>query len=169
MSIKCQKKSNFSKNENEISSLNLKSNSLLDAQSLYKILIKNPHLVNAIDDKKESILSYSIKNHNTSVSNLILTSPILNLNYEDKNGNSYLHLAILYKQEEIIKSLIEKGININKKNKEGNTALHFAYIKNDKQIINILEENGIDTNIVNIHNKLAEDMNINSKKNNNNN
>ena len=169
MSIKCQKKSNFQKNENEINSLNLKSNSLLDAQSLYKILIKNPHLVNAIDDKKESILSYSIKNHNTSVSNLILTSPILNLNYEDKNGNSYLHLAILYKQEEIIKSLIEKGININKKNKEGNTALHFAYIKNDKQIINILEENGIDTNIVNIHNKLAEDMNINSKKNNNNN
>ena len=168
MSIKCQKKPNFQKNENEINSLNLKSNSLLDAQSLYKILIKNPHLVNTIDDKKESILSYSIKNHNTSVSNLILTSPILDLNYEDKNGNSYLHLAILYKQEEIIKSLIEKGININKKNKEGNTALHFAYIKNDKQIINILEENGIDTNIVNIHNKLAQDMIINSKKGNNN-
>ena len=67
MSIKCQKKSNFPKNENEINSLSLKSNSLLDAQSLYKILIKNPHLVNTIDDKKESILSYSIKNHNTSV------------------------------------------------------------------------------------------------------
>ena len=31
-------------------------------------------------------------------------------------------------------------------------------------MINILDENGIDTNIVNIHNKLAEDMKIISKK-----
>ena len=165
MSINTHKKSDFSKNDIEEKSFSVKENSTLDAQTLYKILIKKPHLINSVDDKKESILSYSIKNHNISVANLILTSPILDLDYQDANGNSYLHLAILYKQEEIVKSLIEKGININKKNKEGNTALHLAYLKNYKEIINILEENGIDTNIRNNNNKLAEEMNFNFKPN----
>ena len=166
MSIKDHKKSNFPKNDIEENYSLIKTYSELDAQTLYKILINNPHLVYSTDDKKESILSYSIKNHNISVSNLILTSPVLDLDYQDANGNSYLHLAILFKQEEIVKLLIEKGININKKNKEGNTALHLAYLKNDKNIINILEENGIDTNILNNNNKLAEEMNNNFKQNN---
>ena len=165
MSINAHKKSDFSKNDIEDKSFSVKENSTLDAQTLYKILIKKPHLINSVDDKKESILSYSIKNHNISVANLILTSPILDLDYQDANGNSYLHLAILYKQEEIVKSLIEKGININKKNNEGNTALHLAYLKNYKEIINILEENGIDTNIRNNNNKLAEEMNFNFRPN----
>ena len=164
MSNKNNENSNSEINDKEINSI-IKKSSTLDAQSLYKILIKNPNLVNSIDDKKESILSLSIKNNNISVSNLILTSPILDLNYQDKDGNSYLHLAILYKQEDIVKSLIEKGIFLNKKNNKGNTALHLAYINYDKNIINILEENGIDTNIVNNNNKLAEDLKINLKQN----
>ena len=165
MSNKNNEQSNYSENHNEESNSIIKKSSTLDAQSLYKILIKNPNLVNSTDDQKESILSLAIKKHNISVSNLILTSPILNLNYQDKDGNSYLHLAILYKQEEIIKSLIEKGIFLNKKNNKGNTALHLAYMNYDKHIINILEENGIDTNIVNNNNKLAEDLKINLKQN----
>ena len=164
MSNKNNENSNFEIDDKEINSI-IKKSSTLDAQSLYKILIKNPNLVNSTDDKKESILSLAIKNNNISVSNLILTSPILDLNYQDKDGNSYLHLAILYKQEDIVKSLIEKGIFLNKKNNKGNTALHLAYINYDKNIINILEENGIDTNIVNNNNKLAEDLKINLKQN----
>ena len=159
MSIKLHKKTNNTKNENEDNISSVKMNSTLDVQSLYKILIKNPSLVNAIDDKKETILSYSIKNHNIPVSKLVLTSPILELNYEDNDGNSYLHLATLYKQEELVKSLIEKKIFLNKKNKEGNTALHLAYMIHHKEIINILEENGIDTNILNKNDKKAEEMN----------
>ena len=164
MSNKNNENSNSEIDDKEINTI-IKKSSTLDAQSLYKILIKNPNLVNSIDDKKESILSLAIKNNNISVSNLILTSPILDLNYQDKDGNSYLHLAILYKQEDIVKSLIEKGIFLNKKNNKGNTALHLAYINYDKNIINILEENGIDTNIVNNNNKLAEDLKINLKQN----
>ena len=164
MSNKNNENSNSEIDDKEINSI-IKKSSTLDAQSLYKILIKNPNLVNSTDDKKESILSLAIKNNNISVSNLILTSPILDLNYQDKDGNSYLHLAILYKQEDIVKSLIEKGIFLNKKNNKGNTALHLAYINYDKNIINILEENGIDTNIVNNNNKLAEDLKINLKQN----
>ena len=165
MSIKLNNSRGDSKKELETDCSSIKTNSSLNVQNLYKILINKPNLVNLLDDKNESILSYSIKNHNIPNSNLILTSPVLDLGYQDKDGNSYLHLAILYKEVEIVKALIKKGIFLNKKNKEGNTALHLAYMKYDKEIINILEENGIDTNIVNNENKLAEEMNPNLKPN----
>ena len=165
MSIKLNNSRGDSKKELETDCSSIKTNSSLNVQNLYKILINKPNLVNLLDDKNESILSYSIKNHNIPNSNLILTSPVLDLGYQDKDGNSYLHLAILYKEVEIVKALIKKGIFLNKKNKEGNTALHLAYMKYDKEIINILEENGIDTNIVNNENKLAEEMNPNLRPN----
>ena len=157
MSNNVNKKHYFSPDEIEEKSL-IKESSELEVQSLYQILIKNPYLVNTIDDKKETILSYSIKNNNIEISNLILTSPIIDLDFQDKNGNTYLHLAVIAQQKEIIKILLEKGIDINKQNKEGNTALHLAYWINNKPIINILIENGIDTKIVNKENKLAENL-----------
>jgi len=164
MSIKSKKKSINLKNDIEENNSMIKTSSKLDAQSLYTILIKNPYLVNSIDEHKETILSYSIKNQNISVSNLILTSPILDLDYQDKDGNSYLHLAIKYNQEGIVKSLIEKGISLDKQNKEGNTAINLVYNKNNKEIINILKENGIDINIENNHNKFAEKIKTNMKQ-----
>ena len=108
------KKNYFLPDENEEENSLIKESSELEVQSLYQILIKNPYLLNAIDDKKEIILSYSLKNNNIEISNLILTSPIIDLDYQDKEGNTYLHLAVNSQQEEIIKILIEKGIFINK-------------------------------------------------------
>ena len=157
------KKKYFSSDETEDGKSLIKESSELELQSLYQLLIKNPYLVNAIDDKKETILSYSLKNNNIEISNLILTSPIIDLDYQDKDGNTYLHLAVITQQEEIIKLLIEKGIYINKQNKDGNTALHLAYMINDNSIINILIENGIDKYILNKEKKTAEKMKIINK------
>ena len=117
--------------------------------SLYKILSKNPSLINKKDNKNETLLSYSIKRNNIDNFNLILTSPNLDLNYQNKEGNSYLHIAILFEREEMIKTLIEKGININMKNNEGNTPLHIAYKVGNKNIINELIRNNIDLRIKN--------------------
>ena len=158
------KQINFSKEELKEKNSLIKISSLLKVQSLYEILKKNPYIVNTIDDKKETILSYSIKNGNTEVSSLILASPIIDLDYQDKDGNSYLHLAVMNRQEDIIKLLIKKGIFINKQNKNGNSGLHLAYINNDNSIIKILLESGIDKNIVNKENKLAKEMKIKSTK-----
>ena len=158
------KQINFSKEELKEKNSLIKISSLLKVQSLYQILKKNPYIVNTIDDKKETILSYSIKNGNTEVSSLILASPIIDLDYQDKDGNSYLHLAVMNRQEDIIKLLIKKGIFINKQNKNGNSGLHLAYINNDNSIIKILLESGIDKNILNKENKLAKEMKIKSTK-----
>ena len=149
--------------EEEENSL-IKSTRELQIQTLYKILMKKPYLVNSTDDQKETILSYSLKYNNFEVSNLILAFQNIDLNYQDKDGNTYLHLSVIAKQKEIVKLLINKGISINKQNKDGNTALHLAYMINDNSIINILLEYGIDKHILNKDNKLAEELKLKKKK-----
>ena len=136
----------------------LKESSELPVEELYQILIKNPFLVNSYDTRGESILSFSIKNKNSDISNLILTSPILDIDHQDKEGNSFLHLAVLKSEESVIKLLIEKGIFIDQQNNDGNTPLHLAYEVNNKNVIDILKEGGADINIKNLDGKKADEL-----------
>ena len=136
--------------------LSIESN--LSINALYKILIKNPTLINMINEKKETFLSYAIKRNNNQIIDLLLTSPILDLSYQDKNGNTYLHLSIIHQNLNLIKKLLEKKIYINAKNNDGNTALHFAYYINNIEIINILLNNKADINITNNEGHIPEEI-----------
>ena len=136
----------------------------LPFDTLSKVISKNPNLVNSIDNKGETLLSYAIKRKNDDVCQLILTSKILDLSYQDKNGNSYLHLAVLYKLEKISQILIEKGININKQNKNGKTCLDLAYSNNFESLIFILKNNKVNKTGKNKEKNLTEDLK-NCKKN----
>ena len=129
---------------------------------LYNLLIKNPQLVNSKDQKNETILSYALKRKNEENCELIIASPILNLFYQDSEGNSYLHLSVINQLISITELLIKKGININSKNNEGNTALHYAYNLNNKKLISVLIENNADTNIKNNNGLIPEQMIVNS-------
>ena len=147
--------------------LNLQSKSLIistdyQLETLNNILIKNPTLVNVKDLKNETFLSYALKRRNLEISELILTFPVLDISYQDKKGNSYLHLAVLSQFENIIRLLIKKGININLQNNEGNTALHFAYNIGDIKYIAILVENNADLNIKNNDGLKPEEIQMNS-------
>ena len=150
-------------NKNQSKSLLIINNDL-PVHSLYQILSKNPKLVNIIDNNGETLLSYSIKNKKEDICQLILSSKILDLSYQDKMGNSYLHLAVMNKLEGVVKSLIEKGIYINMQNNDGNTPLHFAYIYNTIPIIHILKNNHIDAQIKNNDNKTAENLKMDKLK-----
>ena len=132
---------------NQIPLISINSN--LTSDNLIKLLSKNPFLVNAQDEKGETFLSYAIKRNNKKIINLILSSPLLNLNYVDKNDNTYLHLAVIQQNLEAIRLLIKKGIPINSVNKDGNTALHLAYYFNFVDIINCLLAFNADVNIKN--------------------
>ena len=136
----------------------------LPFDALSKMISKNPNLVNSIDNKGETLLSYAIKRKNDDVCQLILTSKTLDLSYQDKNGNTYLHLAVLYKLEKISQILIEKGININKQNKNGKTCLDLAYLNNFESLIFIHKNNKVNKTAKNKEKNLTEDLK-NSKKN----
>ena len=49
-----------------------------------------------------------------------------NLNVQDTNGETALHLAVRLQDIDLVKSLIEKGANTHSQNKEGMTPLHLA-------------------------------------------
>ena len=131
---------------------------------LYKILKYNPKLINKKDENNETFLSYAIKRKNLSIIELLLTSQILDYSYQNIQGNSYLHLAVIYELESIVKKLIEKGIDLNMKNFDGNTALHYAYSVNNYNIIILLLQNKIDFTIKNNLQLIAEEIKPNSLK-----
>ena len=140
----------------QVAFISIDSNLSLNA--LYKILIKNPRLVNMTDEKKETFLSYAIKRNNNPIINLILTSPMLDLTYQDKKGNTYLHISIIQQNIKLAASLLEKGISVNEKNNDGNTALHFAYYINNMEIVKLLLNYHINTNIKNNKGFIAEEV-----------
>ena len=157
-------------NEIFIKQNSIKSNSLkikqvnsiikndIPLNTLYKILVNNPSLVNTIDKNGETILSNAIRKNKEDIFKLIMTSPILETEYFDRSGNSYLSIAVLYEREKMIFPLIEKGIPINMVNNDGNSALHIAYMINNKKIIQKLIKSKIDINIKNNQGKIAKDF-----------
>ena len=131
---------------------------------LYKLLKNNQRVINNKDENNETLLSYAIKRKNISIIDLLLTSPLLDYSYQNIQGNSYLHLAVMYELESIIKILVKKGIDINMKNIDGNTALHYAYSANNYKIIILLIKNKIDFTIKNNQGLIAEEIKPNSLK-----
>ena len=128
-------------------------------EELYNILSKNPYLINTEDEINETFLSYAIKRNNINIINLLLTSPILNITYQNElTGNTYLHLAVLQQNIKLIKELLNKNINIDTQNNDGNTALHLAYYINNIKIVKLLIENNIDFGIKNKKGLIAEEI-----------
>ena len=133
----------------------------LPVNTLNSLLVQNPELVNTKDNKKETLLSYALKRKKVDIVNLILKIPILDLTYQDKDGNSYLHLAVISQLIEIVNELIKLKINLNIQNNNGDTALHLAYISNNTNIIDILIQNKCDMTIKNNKNKMAVELKFN--------
>ena len=169
----------ITRNNKKTSSLNLNSSNNISTsnfiisldyslENLYQILIKNPLLVNKEDKKGETLLSYSIERNKNDIFDLILTSPILDLKYQNKEGNSYLHIAVQYERENMIIKLIKKGIFLNFQNNDGNTALHFAHLIGNTNIIKILIENNIDFTLKNNLGEIAEQCYTGNNKSNSN-
>ena len=126
---------------------------------LKNILSKNPYLINTEDENFETFLSYAIKRDKIPLINFLLSFPLLNISYQNEStGNTYLHLAVIHQNIELIKKLIEKEIFIDVQNKEGNTALHLAYYVNNINIIKLLIENNIDFAIKNKKGLTAEEI-----------
>ena len=134
----------------------------LSIQSLYDILTKNPPLINKVDKNNETFLSYALKRKHTEICEFLLTSPIIDMNFKDKKGNTYLHLAICNANTDLINTIIKKGADINAQNMNGDTPLHIAYTINNQNIHSILLDNGADAQITN--NKGLTPLNVNDNE-----
>lgn len=81
----------------------------------------------------------------------ILTSNDVDINVVDDKGNTILHLAIINKNIEVVKTILKDstGLNINFANNMGNTPLHQAALNNDLIMISLLINYGADKYIMN--------------------
>ena len=156
--MKITKTSKFLPEQQLSTSNSLLISSDLSVQSLYQILTKNQALINKTDKKGETFMSYALKRKKDEVSEFLLTSPVLDLTFQDDQGNSYLHLSALTQNDVVALGLIKKGIEINMKNFKGNTALHYAFMKDDTKMKNILIEHGADLTIKNNEQLLPDEV-----------
>lgn len=105
--------------------------------------IKNNKGETAYDlcDDKTIFKSYDEKLFISSKCNLVLTKKLIesgrvNINYQDKNGVSKLHIAAANDNFDMVQMLVEKGINQELQDACGNTAFHYANINDIWNILN---------------------------------
>jgi ankyrin repeat protein len=90
----------------------------------------NPLLFRLIANNQKDKLKFVLKNNQEN----------LNINIQDKDGDTPLHIAVFLCNLDIIKILINHGANIKIKDKWGQTPIHRLYFgMNDVQTIKIIE------------------------------
>jgi ankyrin repeat protein len=68
-----------------------------------------------------------------------------------KNGQTALHEAISFSQNEIAKHFVENGISLNAVCKKGQTALHYSALYKNLDLVVLLLSKGADVNLVDVH------------------
>ena len=120
---------------------------------LVLILINKGSKLDIIDNDGRSLLYIPIKYNYIKMLELLLffnkSSIGLSLiDIKDKNKLSAIHYAIMFKNIEIIKLLINAGSNMNIKDKSNNTLTHFSIFTKEIEIIRLIVENSKNINDV---------------------
>ena len=92
---------------------------------------------------KTADLRKAIINNDTETSMALIHSLVkADLNEQDKDGITPLHLATYYGDIDIVKALIAKKVDLELKDSKGRTALHFAAKKDQLEVAEILIQEG---------------------------
>ena len=101
-------------------------------------------LANDLDIKNQRYLGMSAFLYATSQNSLQIAQKLVQLGedieQQDSEGNTALHLSAQYKHSQILKWLIAKGLQTDIKNKLGYTAKEVAKLYHHREIIEILEQ-----------------------------
>jgi len=103
-----------------------------------KLKIFNPLLFTLVVNNQKKNLLNLLKNNN-------------NINIQDKDGDTPLHIAVFLCNYEIIKILLDHGADTNIKDKYGQTIIHRLYFgindNNINKILKLLEEKNINFSV----------------------
>ena len=101
-------------------------------------------------EKTKDVFFDAIKNNNIDLA-LSLLNKVIDLNIQDSNGNTPLHLAIVGSHISLASKLIEKNADPDIENHDGNTPLHLAIIGNHTSLAYILIEENVKINTDNLN------------------
>ena len=127
--------------------------------------IKN-NIINNLNTLAESII-FHIKDGNYHNFLELMTKYKIDPNTRDKDGNTFLILAVNSNSPDIVDYLIKKDFDVNAFNNNHNTALHYAISHRNYNLVDYLIKNGADENIKNLDGKtpwecLANGITLNS-------
>ena len=89
----------------------------------------------------------AIRNGNVNATRKLLNNGV-NVNQENKEGNTPLYRAVAFDHMEVVKLLLSKGADVNKAKKDGDTPLTIASYEGHTEIVKLLLAKGADINKV---------------------
>ena len=119
------------------------------------IYIRNPELINAINDNKATPLILSCYRNNEAVA-LYLSDKVSNINYNSGMGTA-LMASIMSGNKVIIEKLIANKADLNQTDTQGKTALIYAAFNNNTEIVQLLIKAGADKELPDKDNRTALD------------
>jgi len=102
------------------------------------LLNKKPELLHEINFKGETSLMVACKANNYKSVETLLNQDHINVNNQDKNGNTALHYAIQCRNPQMIQKLIECGANVQLKNSNDQSPYDLAMEFGDKTLLKVL-------------------------------
>ena len=104
-----------------------------------------------------NLLYLSIKNENYNLAKFLIESKKININEQNKNGDTPLHKAVQLSNYKLVNLLLENNANTNIQNNQNETPLHFAANIGDYKIIKLLLLYKANIFLKNKNNLTAED------------
>lgn len=111
---------------------------------LWGVLISFIMLAGCADTEKKAELSGNLD----YIKRIISENPG-RINQKDKDGNSFLHLAVRAGNADMVKFLVSKGADVNMKDKYGQTPLQISAHSDNVEVVIQLVSNGAKINIKN--------------------
>jgi ankyrin repeat protein len=124
---------------------------IFNKPDVVKLLIEKGARIDIVDSEERSVLFMAIKFNFIDIIKLFLLYNksligISILDIRDRNQNILLHYAIILKNLEIVKLLLENGSNPNLTEKNGYNSLHLAIYSRNFDICELIFKHNIDVN-----------------------
>ncbi|KAJ6021137.1 hypothetical protein N7540_006641 [Penicillium herquei] len=114
---------------------------------------------------RQSPLNWAVATRDIKLVKLLLTSPLIDINFQDRRRRTALMFAVMVKSQEIVKLLIsQESVNLNAQDDKGRTAIFYAAQSGDEDIIRLLlETSNIDLAITDCRLQTAKHMAMDKK------
>ena len=107
-------------------------------------LVKAGADVRATEDDRATCLLLAAYDGHTDIVRYLVSLPEVDLNHQDTNNYTPLHIAVHQKHAAVVEVLIDAGADIETKNAKGRSPLHVASISGELTTVKMLVEAGAD-------------------------
>jgi ankyrin repeat protein len=116
-------------------------------QRITELLISRGSLINEVDANGNTCIHLASENGNFETLKFLLSQKKININSENKDQSTSLHLSCLNGHLNICNLLIENGAKLDCLDSMKRTPLHFASSQGHVEVVRLLIERGADTSI----------------------